>query len=210
LLIWSALLLGGLLTATAAPSSASASAPSGACADSTGVTVVVDFTELGGEVQTGCASSDFATGLAALESAGFTPANSASGLICAIDAQPDPCPTTFTGSYWSYWHSTATGSWQSYQVGAGSSSPQAGELEGWRYNDGSTGPEATPAAIMQAARASTPVASASHTAAADGSHSPRAGLDPVLLVALGAAAVLIVLVAALLVRSRRRRAASRG
>lgn len=43
------------------------------CGTTEGVTVVVDFTDLGGSIEVGCAEGDPASGREALESAGFTP-----------------------------------------------------------------------------------------------------------------------------------------
>ena len=104
-----------------------------------GVTVVVDFTDLGGAVESGCAEGDPGSGREALESAGFTPVDSQPGLICTIDGQPDPCPTEFEGSYWAYWQ-VLDGEWTASQAGAGDTDPAPGDIEGWRYNDGSVPP----------------------------------------------------------------------
>ncbi len=113
-------------------------APSGPCTDPAGVTVVVDATALGGQVTIGCASAP-ATGTAALEEAGFTDTRDSSGLICAIDAQPDPCPTTFPGQYWSYWYAQ-DGTWQAYAEGSDTAVPAPGGVEGWAWSDGSDSP----------------------------------------------------------------------
>ncbi len=123
----------------AAPAVAATDQPSGPCQDG-GVTVVVDATALGGEVLIGCATQDPATGTEALEQAGFVETRDASGMICAIDSLPDPCPTEFTGEYWSYWY--ADGDWQSYMEGSDTSTPQDGAVEGWAWGDGSTPPGA--------------------------------------------------------------------
>ena len=124
-------------------------ATDGACTDPNGVTVVVDATALGGEVSIGCADDSPATGTDALHQAGFTDTRDASGLICAVDALPDPCPTTFEGSYWSYWHAQ-DGTWQAYMEGSDTAVPQAGGVEGWRWSDGSAGPDVDLAALTTA------------------------------------------------------------
>jgi hypothetical protein len=131
-----------------APAAGAAETPdlSGACTDPDGVTVVLDSTELGGGVEVGCAASA-STGSEALTAAGFEPTKDASGLICAIASLPDPCPATFTGSYWSYWFATPDGEWQMYLEGADTAVPQPGNLEGWRYGDGTAGPAASPADV---------------------------------------------------------------
>ena len=128
--------------AAAAPAEAGA-APSGACPDETGVTVVVDAVALGGELLVGCATEP-ATGTEALTAAGFTEARDPSGFICAVGGLPDPCPTEFTGEYWSYWTAEAGGEWVAYTVGSDEAQPAAGSVEGWAWGDGSTGPAIPP------------------------------------------------------------------
>lgn len=202
----------GVAIAVAAPVMASAATP-GACTDEEGVAVVVDFTDVGGDIVTRCAPADPASGREALDAAGFTLTESQPGLICAIDSRPDPCPETFDGSYWSYWHSTRNGDWTSYLVGADSSDPVPGELEGWRYNDGSTGPGLAPAeaAASLLTPTSTPTPTPTPmptTSAVDGTGSaPTAtpGNDAVLFAGLGIGALVILAAILAVVASRRRR-----
>lgn len=141
------LLLAVAFTALAGPAAAAtvptAAAPSGPCTDGEGVTVVVDLTDLGGEVEVGCAT-DAGTGTEALQAAGFTDTRDASGMICAVDGLPDPCPATFEGSFWSYWFGGEDGTWQTYMEGSDTAVPEAGGVEGWRYSDGSAGPTLSP------------------------------------------------------------------
>lgn len=113
----------------------------GACTDAAGVTVVVDSTALGGGVEVGCAPEGGVTGTEALLAAGFTEVRDPGGFICAIDGLPDPCPTEFTGSYWSYWSAEAgADAWVTYQEGSDTAVTVPGAVEGWRYGDGSEGP----------------------------------------------------------------------
>lgn len=200
----SRLVLGGLILSLAGatgaallPADPASAATSGSCA---GVTVVVDFTELGGETKLGCAASGFDTGLDALHSAGFTSADSQPGLVCTIDAQPDPCPATFQGSFWSYWHGdSGDAEWTNYQVGAATSHPVAGSVEGWRYNDGTAGPGLSPQdAVTQATTPPT------DSVQAPAEKSPqKQGSDPVPLIAGGGVVVLLgVVVTVLLLRRR--------
>lgn len=116
----------------------------------TGVTVVVDSTDIGGELAVVCAEGEQETGRAALTAAGFTTTDSQPGFLCAINSMPDPCPEVFDGNFWSYWHSAPDGEWESYQVGADSSTPAVGSIEGWRYNDGTTPPGITPSDVRDA------------------------------------------------------------
>lgn len=197
-------------------------APSGPCTDPEGVTVVVDKTDLGGEVEMGCAT-DAATGSEALVAAGFTDTRDASGLICAIDALPDPCPAEFTGSYWSYWTAEPGGAWEMAMVGPDEAVPAPGGVEGWRYSDGSAGPSVdAPAAPSQEAADQAATSGESDDEAGAGSGDEGEGVDdgttattaereptaadgpsPALLAGIGVVALLAV---AALVVSRRRSA----
>ncbi len=133
----------GSVAAMGVTASSPAFAAEGSCAD--GSVVVVDSTDLGGTLEVRCAVGSQESGRAALLAAGFTVTDSQPGFLCAINAMPDPCPETFDGSFWAYWHATPDGEWTSYQVGADSSTPARGEIEGWRYNDGTTPPGISPA-----------------------------------------------------------------
>ncbi len=129
---------GGALLAGALAAAAPASADTVAeCTD--GVTVVVDFTDIGGEVESACVEEDPETGRDALELAGFTSTDDDSGLICAIDGLPDDPCGAFEGSYWAYWQ-VVDGDWAASTVGADEYDPTPGGIEGWRYNDGSAPP----------------------------------------------------------------------
>ncbi len=199
--------------------SPAAAAGNGSCTDPDGVTVVVDFTDVGGAVETGCATAP-TTGTDALQTAGFVDLRDASGLICAIDAMPDPCPATFTGSYWSYWFAAPGGEWQSYLVGSDTSTPAPGSVEGWRYSDGTAGPtvaaaavrttsattEASPSASAAAsAPAPTVAPSAGETLSAGTGAAVQDGTSQGVQVWLIAALVAVALVAVVAVVVRRRR-----
>jgi len=165
-----ALLLAGAATLPASAAFASslpgAADVSGACADESGVTVVVDATELEGDLTVGCAP-DPATGTEALAQAGFSETRDPSGYICAIGGLPDPCPTEFTGSYWSYWTAAPGGEWAAYAEGSDSAVPASGTVEGWRYGDGTEPPAVAPADVLPgAAVAEAPAEDASEDAAA--------------------------------------------
>lgn len=193
----------GLMVLASPSVSANAqAAPAGPCAAGTGVTVVVDFSDLGGTTETGCAPDDPATGRDALSSAGFAAEDSAPGMVCAIDNLPDPCPTTFDGSFWSYWHAQPGDAWTSYLVGADSSAPMRGEVEGWRYNDGSAGPGSGTATELSApAEAETDASETGRKAA-----SPQGGL---LLAAVATGSLLVLIAAAIVLAVRRRKAQGR-
>lgn len=163
-----------------------------ACAD--GVPVVVDFTDVGGEVEVGCAAGDPENGRAALLEAGFTPVDSVPGLLCTIDEMPDPCPETFQGSFWSYWYGTPGDEWTTYQVGADMSDPAPGQVEGWRYNDGTTPPGIEPGAAAEAITG----------AAGDGATETTDAAQPTTVAIVVGTIALLALVVILIIRSRRR------
>lgn len=206
-LLASALLL--LLSATAVPAAAAgaeadAPTPVGACTDGSGVTVVVDLTDLEGELEVGCAAGDPATGREALTAAGFTATDASSGMICAINASPDPCPETFAGSYWSYWSAAPTGPWTAQEVGADGSDPAPGGFEGWRYNDGASGPGVLPAELG----GSDPSAAPSTTTMTGTSIGVEASSSALYLI--GVVMVGVALLIGALVVARRRRATATG
>ncbi|QDC26362.1 hypothetical protein FE374_18660 [Georgenia yuyongxinii] len=207
------------LAAAAAPVTASAppgATSAGACAAGEGVSVVVDLTDLGGELEVGCATGDPATGREALEAAGFPATDSQPGMICAIAGLPDPCPTEFDGRYWAYWSAEPAGEWTARTEGADTADPAPGTFEGWRYNDGATAPGATPAEVVAAAGATAqdgaePPAPSEVTAADDATPaeattaagtSDDAGTNRGTVAALAGAVVLLV-VAGVVARRRR-------
>jgi hypothetical protein len=112
------------------------------CAD---VKVVVDFTALGGGVQTACTAVDPANGIEALKSASFayTYVPRQPGMVCTINQLPNPCKMPTTSAYWSYWHATPGGTWTYSTSGALSYDPAPGTVEGWSFGAG-TAPGATP------------------------------------------------------------------
>ncbi|MED7949270.1 flagellar hook-length control protein FliK [Streptomyces sp. BE20] len=130
-----AALTAGLLGASAvhAPQARAA-----ACTGTTGVTVVVDFTAVGGGIQTGCALGDPASGLAAITGAGFSYSFHPRfpGFVCKINSLPTTCTNPTGSAYWSYWHAPHGGPWSYSSLGAGSYDPAPGEVEGWSFGAG--------------------------------------------------------------------------
>lgn len=119
-----------------------AHAGASACVNAGRVWVVVERDT--GLNQGGCATK-FSTGLEALTSAGFAPTGSS--MITAIDGYPG---ATVADSYWSYWHAsdpvrTSTGTqfgWTYSQTGAAGYHPEAGSIEGWRFESWKVDPVA--------------------------------------------------------------------
>ncbi|WP_348650215.1 hypothetical protein [Verrucosispora sp. WMMD573] len=131
----------GLIAVEPSPRAAQAAA----CTGTTGVTVVVDYGSLGGGVQVACALGDPATGLAALQGAGFTVTGTQRwglAFVCRINGKPtaatEPCINTPPASaYWSYWHASGSGAaWTYSTLGATSYNPAPGTVEGWSFGSG--------------------------------------------------------------------------
>lgn len=152
---------------------------SGTCTTSRGVSVVVDFRELGGSTVRRCALPDpgqsaFAgSGTDALRAAGLDVVGTDSyglGIVCRLAGKPsasttlqvagrdyrESCRTTPpTGAHWGYWHtSSAKGSWQLSRYGAASRQAVAGGWEGWSFSLGRTSdpaPRLAPAPVSATA-----------------------------------------------------------
>jgi hypothetical protein len=128
----------------------------GYCPDKTGVTVVVDFNELGGGIVVRCAPGPIGsgyTGLDALQDAGFQPEGTRNwGLqfICRIAGKPAPdqklpikgdpnyreaCINTPPAeAFWSYWYAPNGGTWTLSSEGPTSRDAIAGGFEGWSFS----------------------------------------------------------------------------
>ncbi|MFD8494007.1 hypothetical protein [Amycolatopsis sp. NPDC059657] len=133
----------GVLFALAPATPASAST-AGYCTTDGGVTVVVDFRELGGDMLVRCAPGAQRSGLTALQSAGITVATLESG-VCRLQGKPETCEA----GQWSYWNAWNGGTWTASQRAASSSMPPQGTFEGWSF--GKAAPRFTPSRPVQPA-----------------------------------------------------------
>ncbi|MFI7211361.1 hypothetical protein ACIBP4_10990 [Micromonospora maritima] len=128
----------------AGPATPATAGSAGYCPDASGVTVVVDFQELGGGTVVRCARGDQATGLAALKNAGFSVTGTlrwGEGFVCRLDGRPsaasEKCVDTPPASaYWSYWHASNGGGWTYSDKGVLNRRPPAGSFEGWAFSTG--------------------------------------------------------------------------
>ncbi|MFI6225914.1 hypothetical protein ACIBCR_01195 [Micromonospora echinospora] len=124
------------------PAPAQAAGTAGHCPDASGVTVVVDFNELGGGTVIRCAPGTQATGLAALKNAGFQVTGTlrwGEGFICRIEGKPSAATekcvdTPPANAYWSYWHADNGGSWRYSDKGVLNRKPPPGSFEGWSFS----------------------------------------------------------------------------
>jgi len=131
-----ALVVVGLLLSPSTPATPRQAA--GACAGNSGVTVVVDFQELGGGVNVVCATGAVSSGLDALSRAGvsYQTTQRFPGFVCRIAGKPanDPCVNTSPASaYWAYWLAAPGGTWCYSTLGAGNRKPPPGTFEGWSF-----------------------------------------------------------------------------
>ena len=127
----------------------------GACTGSTGVTVSVDFTAFGKGVTTRCAPGTPATGVAALQQAGFTPAGTQMyglAFVCRINSLPSTSQqscvrTPAATAYWAYYHANAGATkWTYSSAGASSYKPLQGSIDAWAFGNGAS-PSKTPAQV---------------------------------------------------------------
>lgn len=108
--------------------------------DNAGITVVVDFQELGGGVNVRCTDGPATDGADALDQAGISwqgVVRWGRGFVCKIAGKPgnDPCIDTPPASaYWSYWVAERGGRWCYANLGVLSRTPPPGSVEGWSFS----------------------------------------------------------------------------
>ncbi|MFJ5986077.1 ABC transporter substrate-binding protein [Lentzea sp. NPDC092896] len=126
----------------------------GFCKDDRGVTVVVDFQQLGGDAIVRCNPQTTAgTGLDALKGAGFQVAGVqrwGEAFLCRVENKPaaaDQIPingragyrelcvdTPPAAAYWSYWHAGNNCAWDYSQWGVKNRQFLRGGFEGWSFS----------------------------------------------------------------------------
>lgn len=161
----------------------------GYCPDANGVTVVVDFQELGGATIIRCAPGEQSTGLAALKNAGIQVTGTArwgEAFVCRIEGKPgpqsEPCiDTPPANAYWSYWYAPNGGTWQYSQFGATSRTPPLGSFEGWSFakdKTATTNPPPRISPVRPAAPGTSPPHSSAPSQPQSGSGQGQAGGVP--------------------------------
>src|SRR4051794_35903102 len=140
-------LLGAVAAATlSVPAGAALASPAHAdvtaCTTTSGVLVIVDMSHFGDDVLRGCASGTPSSGVAALQSAGFSVAgtqNYGLAFVCRINGLPsatdDDCVNTPPpNAYWAYYYANAGDTtWHYSSVGASSFHPEAGSIQAWAF-----------------------------------------------------------------------------
>ena len=134
-----------VLTAAASAAVPTAPASAAACSTSHGVTVVVDFHELGGGVQQACDADGADTSASTLFPRNGFPLDYVQrqpGFVCRVSGAPasDPCQNTPPAdAYWGLWWSDGkSGSWSYSSEGAGSLSVPDGGYVAFSWNGSST------------------------------------------------------------------------
>jgi hypothetical protein len=127
--------------AFAAPGGA---ASASACNAQSGVTVIVDFTHFGGDIERGCDPGQPQTALDALHTAGFVTAGTArygDAFVCRIDGRPSPAHEACTdtppaSSSWSFYFARPSDRrWTYSAAGVLSYRPPAGSLVAFAFGD---------------------------------------------------------------------------
>lgn len=139
---------------------AGAEVSDGHCTTATGVTIVVDFQELGGGTVVRCVENvtEGTTGLQVLHLAGLSPEGTIKegpSFVCRVAGRPsatETLPVTGTDGYretcvqaapdsafWSYWHADNGGSWTFSNYGASAREVIIGGYEGWSFSLNNTG-----------------------------------------------------------------------
>lgn len=152
-----------------------------ACADADGVTVVVDFHELGGGVSQVCDPDGGGHSAAKLFTDNGFPLTYVSrqpGFVCRVSGKPadDPCVNTPpSDAYWGlFWSDGKSGSWTYSTVGAGSQKvPDGGYVAfSWQGDAGKSLPGVTPRKHGSGKPTKTPEPTHSPTPSHEASASP--------------------------------------
>jgi LPXTG-motif cell wall-anchored protein len=156
-----------------------APAQAAACAKGTGVTVVVDYQQLGGGTSTRCVSGGGSKAAAAFSAAGvgLQRASRQPGFVCRVNAKPADAgcvQASPSDAYWSLWVSSGNGSWSYATVGVdGLSVPQGGWVAfSWQGQSGRAQPGVAPVGAAPAPKPA-PTSAAGKPSGGSSSAAPR-------------------------------------
>lgn len=148
----------------AAPGFALGSAPAAGaatCASSGGVSVVVDYREIGGSTVTACASDGAGKSAAAIFAevgVAISYATRQPGFVCKVNGAPasEPCVNTSpANAYWGLWWADGSkASWTYASYGVGSLTVPAGGSVGWSWQQDRTAGTSVPPAVAPPVNAS--------------------------------------------------------
>ena len=182
-----AVLAGGPLVL--APASMTPAAGAATCTSAGGVSVVVDFRELGGSTITACAADGggrSAAEIFASVGVDISYATRQPGFVCRVEGAPagDPCVNASpTSAYWGLWWADGSkASWSYSSSGVGGLTVPAGGSVGWswqqdRENSGAVPPGVLPpvAATATPSPTGSPTASPTATPSTSPSATPSGG-----------------------------------
>ncbi len=164
-------LVGGGAVLGLGPAAVLPAATAATCTSSGGVSVVVDYRELGGGVTTACAADGggkSATAIVGSVGMSLTYAQRQPGFVCRVNGVPtsDPCVNTSPAdAYWGLWWSDGkSGSWAYSSYSSGSLTVPAGGSVGWAWKQGSG--SAAPPGVTPPVLAASPSPSPSPTPSA--------------------------------------------
>lgn len=165
-------LITALALLVAGPGIALGSAPAASaatCASSGGVSVVVDYRELGGSMVTACAPNGGGKSAAAIfaeAGVAISYATRQPGFVCRVNGAPtsDPCVNTSpANAYWGlWWADGSVASWTYASYGVMSLTVPAGGSVGWAWQqDRTAGTSVPPGTAPPVTHTSTPTATPS-------------------------------------------------
>jgi MYXO-CTERM domain-containing protein len=159
----------------------SAPAQAAGCAQGTGVTVVVDYQQLGGGTSARCVSGGGSKAAAAFSAAGvgLQRASRQPGFVCRVNAKPADAgcvQASPSDAYWSLWVSSGNGTWSYASTGVdGLSVPKGGWVAfSWQGQSGKAQPRVTPVGAKPAPKPAPTSAAAEPTGGSSSSPRPAA------------------------------------
>lgn len=161
----------GVVTLGFAPVAVVPAAGAATCTTSGGVSVVVDYRELGGSTVTACSPDGGGKSAAAIFASvgvSLSYATRQPGFVCRVNDAPasDPCVNASpSNAYWGlWWADGSTASWRYSSYGVGALTVPSGGSVGWSWQqDRTAGTIVPPGVAPPVSPASTPTASPSPT-----------------------------------------------
>jgi len=180
-------LVAAVLLTAATGLGVSAPAQAASCSTAHGVTVVVDFHQLGGGAEAACdAGGGGKAAVTQLTDVGhqLTYVQRQPGFVCRVDGAPasDPCVNTPpSDAYWALWWSDGkSGTWVYSSAGVGSLTvPEGGYVAlSWQGSDSKMPPGVKATAHRSAPPSSSPTSSPTHKPSSSPPPAPASGLPP--------------------------------
>ena len=172
-------LVGGAVVLGLGPTAVLPAAGAATCTSGGGVSVVVDYRELGGAVLTACAADGggkSATTIVGSVGVSLDYAQRQPGFVCRVNGVPasDPCVNTSPpDAYWGLWWSDGkSGSWTYSSYSSGALTVPAGGSVGWAWKQGSGNAAPPSVAPPVNAASQSPTSSPSSAPTASPSSSP--------------------------------------